>query len=367
MRILHIDPDDIDNPISGGGPIRTLEIYRRLAHKHEITVLTPTFPGSTPEKIRDGIRYLRLGQKIRNHGSSHHITFFFALPAAVRRMEYDLLVEDFMPPMSATFTPLFAKAPLIASVQWFFADLLSSQYHLPFWIGERYGVKMYDNFVVLTNSMRQRIEALHSRANCRVLPNGVDDVLFDIAPHIGDFILYVGRVDFGQKGIDLLFEAYAKIPVAQRLPLVVAGPMQQQAGIERLQRELQVEVTLQGRVDSAARAQLLHDCRFVCVPSRDETYGMVIAEACAAAKPVVAFDRAPMNEVAARACELVPAFDTDAYAAAMQKLSSATDEYLLNAGLECRRWAEQFRWDPIAARQEDFYLETLERHQHART
>src|SRR5205807_4182728 len=79
MRILHIDPDDIDNPLSGGGPRRTYEIYRRLAARHEIVVLTPTFAGSTKEKVREGIRYLRLGRRIGDHGSSHHI-FFCATP-----------------------------------------------------------------------------------------------------------------------------------------------------------------------------------------------------------------------------------------------------------------------------------------------
>src|SRR5207244_1235012 len=94
VRILHLDPDDLDNPLAGGGPVRTFEICRRLARRHEITVLTPTFPGSTPLMEREGVRYVRLGRKVRDHGSSHHITFALALPRAVRRFEHDLLVED---------------------------------------------------------------------------------------------------------------------------------------------------------------------------------------------------------------------------------------------------------------------------------
>ncbi|MBL8303152.1 MAG: glycosyltransferase, partial [Ideonella sp.] len=94
MRILHLDPDDIDSPLSGGGPVRTFEICRRLARRHEVTVLTPTFPGSTPELVRDGVRYLRLGRKVGDHGSSHHITYLAALPRAVRAHRHDLLVED---------------------------------------------------------------------------------------------------------------------------------------------------------------------------------------------------------------------------------------------------------------------------------
>ncbi len=356
MRILHLDPDDMDNPLSGGGPVRTFEIYRRLARRHEVTVLTPTFPGSTPECVREGVRYVRLGRRIRNHGSSHHITFFFALPAAVRRFPHDLLVEDLMPPMSATLTPLVATRPLIASVQWFFARTLTRQFHLPFTLGERHGVRMYRNAVLLTAAMRNRFAAMHPHANCVVIPNGVEDGLFTLPQVPGNGILYIGRLDFAQKGLDLLLRAYAMMP--ERPPLVLAGHGFEGGQVSALARRLGVleTISLPGRVDAATRARLLQDCRFVCVPSRDETFGMVISEACAAGKPVVLFDKAPMNEVAAPdACSVVPPFDVAAYSAAMQRLSRLSDAAILTLGASCRAWAQHYRWDAVAAAQESFY------------
>lgn len=364
VRILHLDPDDIDNPLSGGGPVRTYEIYRRLAARHEITVLTPTFPGSTPEKHRSGIRYLRLGRKIGDHGSSHHITFFFKLPAAIRRFEYDLIVEDFMPPASATFNPLFAKAPMIASVQWHFAEQLSRQFKIPFWIWERYGVKLYRNFIVLTESMRRSIEDRNRHAVCRVIPNGVDEDLFELPPAVGDFLLYLGRLDFEQKGVDLLLAAYAKIPAASRIPLLLAGHAVDYDAIRARVQALGLDddVTIRERVDIAERNRLLSACRAVCVPSRIETFGMVITEACAAAKPVVLFDRPPMNEVMApEACVAVPAFDTDALASALTLLTAESDGALANRGARCRQWARRYQWNNVAAMQEAFYLEILDR------
>lgn len=363
MRILHIDPDDIDNPLSGGGPVRTFEIYRRLAQRHEVTVLTPTFPGSTPELVREGIRYVRLGRKIRNHGSSHHITFFFALPRAVGLFPHDLLVEDFMPPMSVTMTPLVCRRPLIASVQWFFAESLSRQYRLPFFLGERYGIRMYRNFVVLTQAMKDLILSRHPRARCEVIPNAVDETLFDIAPRYdGNFILYIGRVDFAQKGIDLLLESYSAIPEATRLHLVMAGDGFEMDRLhESIQsRRLEAWITLAGKVGPQQRAELLRDCRFVCIPSRDETFGMVILEACAAGKPVIVFDKWPMSEVAVPGgCELVPPFDTKAYGAAMEKLSNESAVSLAERGRRCRERASAYRWDAIAQRQEAFYESVL--------
>lgn len=360
MRILHIDPDDIDNPLSGGGPVRTFEIYRRLARRHEITVLTPTFPGSTPEQVREGVRFVRLGRKVRNHGSSHHITFFFALPAAIRRFHYDLLVEDFMPPMSVTMTPLANRKPLIASVQWFFAESLSRQYHLPFFLGERYGIRLYRNFIVLTDGMRRLIESRHPIARCRVIPNGVDSSFFEIVPRHGEFILYLGRIDFAQKGLDLMLQAYAQIPVALRLPLVVAGGGFEEARLGAMIAELDLGTWVQpiGKVGSAQRGDLLRDCRFVCVPSREETFGMVILEACAAAKPAVVFDKWPMNEVAVTGgCITVPPFDVDAYARAMGTLFTESEAAMAERGARCRAWADRFRWDAIALEQEALYEE----------
>ncbi len=364
MRILHLDPDDLDNPLAGGGPVRTFEICRRLARRHEITVLTPTFDGSTPEKVREGVRYLRLGRKIRHHGSSHHITFGFALPGAVRRFDTDLIVEDFMPPCSATWTPLFKPrhTPLVASVQWFYARSYTEWLKLPFHWGETHGLRMYQHFVVLTDSMKRLIESRHPAARCHVVPNGVDDGLFRVAPHVGRGILYLGRLELHTKGIDLLLQAYARIPEAEREPLTLAGTVQEPEALQALLSHsgLAGWVRVTGPYDARQRAQLLEQCRFVAMPSRHETFGMTIAEANAAAKPTVIWDQAPMNEVASPACLRVPAHDVAAYAEAMRRLLHANDDEMQMRGLHARAHARRFNWDSAADAQEQFYLCAME-------
>ncbi len=365
MRILHLDPDDVDNPLAGGGPVRTLEICRRLARRHEVTVLTPTFPGSTPELERQGVRYVRLGRKVRQHGSSHHITFALALPRAVRRFEHDVLVEDFMPPASATWTPLFRRRdrPMIASVQWFFARRYTEWLKLPFHWGEEYGVRLYDHFVVLTEDMRARIAARAPRADVRVIPNGVDDALFDVPATPGQGVLFLGRTEIDAKGLDLLLEAMARIPEAQRPPLIIAGTIQQGDALHGLVDALALRpwVTLHGPYDAAGRARLLAACRVVAMPSRHETFGMTLAEANAAARVAVVWDRAPMNEVAAPACPRVAPYDTAAYAAALLQLHAAPDAALATLGEQARAWARRYDWDTVAAAQEAYYLEVAER------
>jgi len=364
MRILHLDPDDLDNPLAGGGPVRTFEICRRLAQRHEITVLTPTFAGSTPEKVREGVRYRRLGRKVGDHGSSHHITFGLALPGAVRRFDTDLIVEDFMPPCSATWTPLFKPrhTPLVASVQWFYARSYTDQLKLPFHWGESHGLRLYSHFVVLTESMKQLIERRRPGARCHVVPNGVDDGLFRVAPHAGRGILFLGRLELHTKGIDLLLQAYARIPEAEREPLTLAGTVQEPEALQAMlaQSGLAGWVRVTGPYDARQRAQLLEQCRCVAMPSRFETFGMTIAEANAAAKPTVIWDATPMNEVASPACLRVPAHDVAAYAEALRSLLRATDDEMQMRGLHARAHARRYNWDSAADAQEQFYFAAMD-------
>ena len=365
MRILHVDPDDVDNPLAGGGPVRTLEICRRLARRHEVTVLTPTFPGSTPACERDGVRYLRLGRRVGEHGSSHHLTFMFAMAGAVRRLDHDLLVEDFMPPASATWLPLCRRRdrPLIASVQWFFARKYTQWLKLPFHWGEDYGVRLYDHFVVLTDDMAQRIRARHPRADCRVVPNGVDDALFALDAPPGQGLLFLGRTEIQAKGLDLLLQALARLPEAARPPLTIAGTLQEGERLNGLIDALQLRrwVTLTGPYDAAGRRRLLAACRIVAMPSRDETFGMTLAEANAAGRLAVVWDRQPMAGVAAPGCPRIPAYDVDAYAAALAQLHALPDATLQAEGQAARAWARRYDWDAVAAAQEQFYLEVAER------
>lgn len=370
MRILHLDPDDMANPVSGGGPVRTYEIYRRLARRHEITVLTPTFEGSTPALERNGIRYQRLGRKIRNHGASHHITFLASLPRAIRRFDHELLVEDFMPPASATWTPLFRHRdrPLIASVQWFFARAYTRKLKLPFHWGEEWGVRLYDNFVVLTEQMRAHIEQRHAGANCRVIANGVDDALFTVPMRPGKGILYMGRLEIGAKGIDLLLAAYARIAEPWREELVLAGNVQDPQALQSLleRHGLQRWVRVTGAYDAAQRLALLEACRFVVIPSRTETFGMTIAEANAAARQAVIWDLAPMNEVASPSSPRVAPFQVEGYAAAMRTLLAMDDGELAALGEGSREHARRWDWDAAADIQERYYLEVMDRHRCAR-
>jgi glycosyltransferase involved in cell wall biosynthesis len=103
-------------------------------------------------------------------------------------------------------------------------------------------------------------------------------------------ILFAGRVVY-QKGVDILLEA---IPhVLKHVPtavFVVAGDGEMRWDLENASRMrgLGYNIRWLGKVPREPLRGLMKSCDAVCVPSRNEPFGIVILEAWSASKPVVA-------------------------------------------------------------------------------
>ncbi len=361
MRIFHIDPDDIENPVSGGGPIRTFEIYRRLSQRHQITVLTPNFPGSTKEKMKEGVRYIRVGKRYGNHNSTYYMSFYFQAPFVARSFSSDLFVEDLMPPCAATLTPLLNKRKTIASVQWFFAREWAKQYKFPFHWYQPLGLKFYKYFIVLTEDMKAQVLRYNPKARITVIPNGVHEAFFTTSPSEDNFILYLGRIDIAQKGVDLLIGAFSKIAERTEVNLVIAGDGMDREKIQAdvARHNLSSRILFLGKVDTEKKKELLSKCLFVAMPSRYETFGMVALEAFASNKPVVCFSIPHLRSIVRKSCAvIVEHCSVDEYAQALLFLlqdHGVRHEFGKNA----REYARTLQWDTLALAQEAFYLNCI--------
>ena len=147
MRILHLGYEDPAQPGSGGGSVRTWEINRRLSAEHEITVLVAGYPGARP-RVEEGVRWEplwpRTGHKV------DRLAYFALLGPAILSHPHDLLVEDFGAPFGPGLSPLYTRRPVVASVQWLFAQQMREKYRLPFDKVQRWGMKMYGEFIVVS-------------------------------------------------------------------------------------------------------------------------------------------------------------------------------------------------------------------------
>jgi glycosyltransferase involved in cell wall biosynthesis len=157
-----------------------------------------------------------------------------------------------------------------------------------------------------------------------VVPNGLNLPEFNELPARGAFrahhdiapgapiVLFMSRVH-PKKGLDLLIPAFAK--VAAQSPdalLVIAGPpyLDTQLQMERLAEQCGVadRVRFVGMLTGMDRVQALVDSDLFVLPSRQENFGIVVAEAMAAARPVIVSDQVNLHGdvSAAGAGEVVP-------------------------------------------------------------
>ena len=357
-RVLHLAFEDPRRPGAGGGSIRTFEIDRRLARNFKVTVVCARYHGSRPRR-QHGVRYVHIGLPWGQRLSL--LSYFVCLPWALIRYPSELVIEDFAAPFSSVAVPWLTSRPVIGVVQWLFAQQKASEYRLPFHLVERVGVASHRHLVAVSEDLAAELRGRNPRAQVSVIQNGLPDEAFLTRDQPRSNILYLGRLEIAQKGIDLLVQAFARVANSTSCRLTIAGSGPDEARVRELAASLGVgdRLLFLGRVPPSDRFDLLASAEVVAMPSRYETFGMVAAEALAVGTPVVAFDIPCLRSILSpESGILVPAFDTDAFAAALVRVLD--DEQLKSRlGNVGRATVHHLRWDGIASLQETLYSDVL--------
>jgi glycosyltransferase involved in cell wall biosynthesis len=342
--------DDIGNPHYGGGGAAVVQqIATRLARDYRVTVYCGSYAGSTGSQVRDGVRYVFLPVGWAGPRAGQ-LLFQLLLPLVAVARRPDLWIESLTPPFSTSLLPLVSPAPVVGLVQMLGAADMARKYRLPFTIVERWGLGLYRHFIVLNESDRAAVRRWSRRATCELIPNGATrPPIMEGAFGSGSHILFLGRIDVRQKGLDLLLAAIAADPPA--LPLVIAG-----GGTPREERKLRVlvqpvrqHVRLVGRVCGQQKEDLLRDCAFVVLPSRYETFSLSALEAMTYGKPVVCFDLPQLEWIFPGSAMRVPPFDVPALAAAIGGLSRQPERRGA-MGRHAYALSRHYDWEVIAER-----------------
>jgi phosphatidylinositol alpha-mannosyltransferase len=343
--------DDVGNPHYGGGGATVIQqIAARLAKDHRVTVYCGSYRGTSGSQIREGgVRYVFLPVGWAGpRGGQLLFQLLLPLVALVRRP--DLWIESLTPPFSISLLPLISPAPVIGLVQMLSAADMARKYRLPFTIVERWGLGLYRHFVVLNETDRATIRRWSRRATCELIPNGITrPAVPERSFGSGGHILFLGRIDVRQKGLDLLLAAIAANPPP--LPLVIAG-----AGTQREERKLRElvqpvrqHVRLAGRVCGQEKEDLLRECAFAVLPSRYETFSLSALEAMTYGKPVVCFDLPQLEWISADSAIRVSPFDVHELSAAIHTLARDPER---RSALGRRAYAlsRHYDWDVIGER-----------------
>jgi len=177
---------------------------------------------------------------------------------------------------------------------------------------ERYGGFIAKRVTTVSRCMKKELNWLYGIPLGRidVIPNGINPSKFKLSLDPGRMkekygihplapvVMFIGRLEH-QKGPDLLVEAIPKV-LANRwdAKFIFSGQGSMKSYLER--RAGQIGVAHATRfldfVPHWDFTELLNSCDIVCLPSRNEPFGIALLEAWAAEKPVVAADVGGLGE-----------------------------------------------------------------------
>jgi phosphatidylinositol alpha-mannosyltransferase len=204
----------------------------------------------------------------------------------------------------------------------------------------------------------------------RIIPHGVDLERFGTkVPPIEQFndgklnILFVSRLE-KRKGAKYLLQAYRK--AKKECPpsrLIIVGPGDKaQHEYERWVRAVNLEdVIFTGHVPYTDLPRYYHTADIFSIPAiGQESFGIVLLEAMAAGKPIVATNIDGYASVVNSGAEGILVKPKDDQALASALVSLANDKNLREQmGAKGRAKAEAMSWPKIAQRTLDFYQECM--------
>jgi phosphatidylinositol alpha-mannosyltransferase len=376
MKIALVSPYDFAYP---GGVVNHISCLEQQFTKmgHDVKIIAP----ASKAVYTLGDRFIRIGtpRPIPVSGSIARVTVSLRLESQVNevfdREQFDIchLHEPLMPTLCTTILRL-KRTPMVGT---FHASGGKPWYNMCTPIGKWYLDRWFrklDGRIAVSAPALGYVSS-YFPADYTIIPNGIDAEHFNhhVSP-IDTFndgktnILFVGRME-KRKGFDYLLKAY-KV-VKREMPdcrLIAVGPgvrlrnkYQKRINNSRLE-----DVVFTGYVNYDDLPRYYKSADIVCFPATGwESFGIVLLEAMAVSKPIIASAIDGYATVLTHGVEglSVPPKDADKLAQAI--LTLMNDEPLRREmGNRGRPKALEYDWARIARRVLDFYATTLNQNGH---
>jgi len=371
VKIGLVSPYDFAHP---GGVILHISYLERYFTRmgHEVKVIAPA-----SRAIPDfGDRFIPIGRPrpIPSSGSIARVTISIWLAPKIRevleREKFDII--HFHEPLMPMLCTSILRLSKTANVGTFHASYGKPGYNFARpvgkWILRRWFRKLDGKIAVSKPAMDFARENFPGYYN--IIPNGVDVEHFspDVAP-IEEFddgklnILFVSRLE-KRKGLNYLLQAFRR--VKEEIPnsrLIVVGPG------TRLRRRYERYVARSGLKDVVFVGMVSYDdlpryyqtADVFCAPAiGSESFGIILLEAMAMGKPIVASNIEGYASVISHGADglLVPPADKDKLAQAL--ISLLNDEALRQEmGAMGRIKALEHSWEHIAQKVFAYYVRVL--------
>ncbi|HKZ51188.1 MAG TPA: glycosyltransferase family 4 protein [Dehalococcoidia bacterium] len=359
MKIALVSPYDFAVPGGVNSHIQRLAAELR-GHGHQVRIIAPSSDHAL-EKQDDFIIIGHHPIGLPAGGSVARVTLSLTLAGTVRRVlereAFDIvhLHEPLVPILPVQFLR-YSEAINIAT---FHAtkDRGSILYHYGRPLARRWLRRLHGRVCVSPAALR--MVSRYFPGYYTIIPNGIDPARFSSQvsplPQYCDGklnILFVGRLE-KRKGLKYLLGAYRLAKEAMpAIRLLIAGPDGgQRAHLESYVRQVGLEdVVFVGFVPEEELPRYYRTAHICSSPATgNESFGIVLLEAMAAGKPVVASNIEGYAYVVTEGVEglLVRPRDEGALAQALLRLL-ADEDLRSSLGRQGQRRAEEFAWDRIA-------------------
>ncbi|MCI0476607.1 MAG: glycosyltransferase family 4 protein [Anaerolineales bacterium] len=300
LRIAIVASDYL--PTIGGVQTAVRNIARNLTRLgHSVVILSSLPPGNVPPREQvDGVWVNRFpwGRRPLWSLPFRAAWTLVGMARALRAFKPDLVFVNFLS-INALYVLLLHYVlgfRLVVSARGNDIQGIPLRSRLQRWMLSRLFARA--DAVIFCSAYVQRdaapfLKHVSPRAFVGVVGDGFDPAEFR-APrsyqYSAPYILAMGRL-VHKKGFDLLIRAFARIASEfPRVHLLIVGDGEERAALERLMDELKMRerVVLLGFADRATSIALFWGCEFFVLSSRLEPFGIVVAEAMAARKAVLA-------------------------------------------------------------------------------
>jgi len=354
MKILHFIYDHIKNPwLGGGGAIRVYEIYKRLSEKgYKITVVSGNFTKAKDYNVNENFEYRFIGYD-KNYILSTFSYAFKAFKYLIENFkEYDIIIEDFAP-----WNPIFTyklqdKKPVILQMQNYLGKMIMKKYKItgaPFYLIEKKYPHKFNNIMVVSEILNEKF-----KTKGKVISNGVDFV--DEELKIGQYILFLGRLDINQKGLDLIIEVFKRL---ENIKLVVAGDGKDKGTfLSKVKNISNIEYL--GRVGGNKKLDVIKNAKFLVMPSRFEGQPIVALESASMGKALIVSDIPELRYVVENGFGV--SFKSENSEDFKEKINYLwnNEDFILEMGKKGIEYAKNFTWDKIALEFENYLWDMID-------
>jgi len=368
-------------PVLGGVTEHVWHIGKELERRgHQVTIITGgvphrLMPGGSKQADDRGLRVLRHGIQMpfMSNGANVYITYGWKLGRTLQRIEqkekFD--VVHVMSPLDPGLPLMASKAMRTPKIGTYhtarqptgsFFDRLPNIFRPVL----RDAVKKIQRHIAVSGAAEEFVHRYFPEVKMTIIPNGVDTELFTPngssdkdEDHVFT-ILFVGRMD-PRKGAKYLFAALPFLEAAiKNYRIVVVG-----TGWMQKYYDAYIPLTLRHRVEFAGYVspeelpKYYQQADVYCSPATgNESFGIVLLEAMACGRPVVASDIEGYRSVVADTVDgvLVPPKNPEALAQAIISLVN-NPEQRKTMGQAGRKKAEKYSWKNVVDQLEPIYQE----------